>query len=100
MPSAYTSKVPVPGLVDLAKPALEDLDMAFKIAGEIAGQERPERNKSIAFNNSVYWYRRNFTVNTGNSDIVQLKINKSMYHTWVYVNGKLAGENVYCFACP
>ncbi len=77
LPAAFTAKVPVPGLVDMTVPAIDTQDTAY--------------------DNSVYWYRRTFTVEQLNADVIQLKINKAKYHTRVYVNGKLAGENSYSF---
>lgn len=77
LPSSFESEVPVPGLVDMANPAVDDQDTIYA--------------------NSIYWHKRTFTINDKNADVIQLKINKACYHTWVYVNGKLAGENVYNF---
>lgn len=76
-PEVFESTINVPGLVDMAYPALDDQDTSYT--------------------NSIYWHKRTFTINNKNADVIQLKINKAFYHTWVYVNGKLAGENVYNF---
>lgn len=76
-PSEYKSKIQVPGLVDMASPAVDSQDTVYE--------------------NKVYWYRRTFSTDGHRSDVVQLKINKSCYHTRVFVNGKPAGENVYSF---
>lgn len=73
MPSSFHSEAPVPGLVDLASPAV---DTQFS-----------------TFSNSVYWYRRTFSVEKSGAEIIQLKINKSQYHTRVFLNGKRVGEN-------
>lgn len=77
MPSAFIAKIPVPGLVDMAKPEIDKQDTLY--------------------DNSIYWYKRTFTVKDLKADVIQLKINKANYHTWVYLNGKLAGENAYNF---
>jgi len=77
MPSEYISKVSVPGLVDMSNPKLDEQDTAY--------------------NNSIYWYKRTFTVEDLKADVIQLKINKAKYHCWVYMNKKLVGENVYNF---
>ena len=77
IPSSFTSKIPVPGLVDMAKPEID--------------------NQDTTYNNSIYWYKRTFTVEDLKADVILLKINKANYHTWVYVNRKLVGENVYNF---
>lgn len=77
MPSAFLAKIPVVGLVDLVKPEIEKQDSAY--------------------NNSIYWYKRTFTVENLKVDVIQLKINMANYYTWVNVNRKLVGENVYNF---
>jgi len=77
LPTQFASKVTVPGLVDMSNPKIDQQDTAY--------------------NNSIYWYKRTFTVKDLNADVIQLKINKANYHTWVYVNRKLVGENVYNF---
>ncbi len=77
IPPAFTSVVPVPGLIDMAEPAIEDQDTAYE--------------------NKVYWYRRTLPLTELNRDIVKLKINKARYHTRVWINGQFAGENPYNF---
>jgi beta-galactosidase len=76
-PASYTAKIPVPGLIDMAEPKID--------------------NQDTSYNNCVYWYRKTFTLEDLKSDVIQLKINKANYHTWVYMNGKPVGENVYSF---
>jgi beta-galactosidase len=91
IPTNYTAEVPVPGLVDMAVPAIDDLNLS------IQNTNTSDRKKSFIYNNAVYWYKRTFIISDINSGIVQLKINKAQYHTKVYVNGKYVGENVYNF---
>ncbi len=75
-PTAFESKVPVPGLVDLAVPALDT---------------------NRLYNGGVYWYRKVFTIDRDHPEVVQLEIGKAMYHTRVYLNNQFVGEQVYCF---
>ena len=77
LPAAFESQIPVPGLIDMALPAIDSQDTAY--------------------NNSVYWYKRTFTLDGSDAGVIQLKINKAKYHTRVFLNGKLVGENVYSF---
>jgi beta-galactosidase/beta-glucuronidase len=77
IPASFTAEVPVPGLINIVEPALEDQDTAYE--------------------NKVYWYRRALPAADMNRDIVKLKINKARYHTRVWVNGQFAGENPYNF---
>ena len=75
LPEEYTATVKVPGLVDLAVPAIIPLETA----------------------NRIYWHKRSFTTPDGEYGICRLKINKAKYHTRIYVNGILVGENPYSF---
>lgn len=77
LPAQYTSTVPVPGLVDLAQPAIDE-------AGSL-------------FLDGWYWHKRSFTLESTDYDMAQLKIFKAKYHTKVYLNGHFVGENLYCF---
>lgn len=77
IPSTFASKVTVPGLVDLAVPALDS-----------------NRN----FDNGVYWHKTNFTLNNDVlPELVNLKIGKAKYHARVYLNKQYVGEQLYCF---
>lgn len=75
VPSVFRSHSAVPGLVDMAVPALSG---------------RPYENR-------VYWYRRVFRLEDISSEIALLKIYKSMYRTRMILNKQAVGENVYCF---
>ena len=77
IPLRYTSTALVPGLVDMAVPAIDTAGSLFK--------------------NGWYWYKRNFELKSNAFDIVKLKIFKAKYHTKVFVNNKFVGENLYCF---
>ena len=70
---AFTSVIPVPGLVDLAIPALDTAGIGW------------------------YWHKRQFDLENTDFEKIELKIHKAMYHTKVYINGKYAGENPFCF---
>ena len=76
MPTGFTSKVSVPGLVDLAVPAIDS-------------------DKS--FDSGVYWHKTNFTLNETTPELVKLKIGKAKYHAKIYLNKKYIGEQLYCF---
>jgi len=76
-PEEFTGKAPIPGLIDMAT-------IKFDSIGLIS-QPR------------FYWYRTTFSMNHEGYEKVLLKINKAKYHTKVFVNRTLAGENPYCF---
>ena len=77
IPTEFKAKIEVPGLVDMSRPKIDRQDSVYT--------------------NSVYWYKRSFSVEDLSAPVVELKINKSAYHTWVFLNKKLVGENVYNF---
>lgn len=78
IPIEYSSRVSVPGLVDLSYPAVDTVGGMYT-------------------DSSWYWYKRTFEIDNFDYEIIRLKINKAKYHTKVYVNGKFVGENLYCF---
>ena len=78
MPQQFEHTVPVPGLVDLAKPAFAEV-----------GKKSDKRQ--------AFWYRRTFTVNGSIPGVVVLKIHKARYGTKVWLNGRLVGEHLPCF---
>lgn len=75
MPVAFKASIPVPGLIDLASPA----------------------TGLPPYEHKVYWYRRSFKLEEDIAEVALLKIYKSMYHTRVFLNKKLVGDNPYCF---
>ena len=76
MPSRFESKVPVPGLVDMAQPAID---------------------LGSAFNHGIYWYRTGFTLQEEIPGRALLIIGKAKYHARIYLNGRHVGEHHYCF---
>ncbi len=78
IPEDFPSVVPVPGLVDMARPAFQDV-----------GRRSPLRQ--------AFWYRRAFTVDGPVPDFAILKIHKARYGMKVWINGRLAGEHLPCF---
>jgi len=78
VPGSFERKVPVPGLVDMAEPAFEEV-----------GKKSPRRQ--------AFWYRRTFTVDTAVPGVALLKIHKAKYGTKVFLNGSLVGEHLPCF---
>ncbi|UCC96548.1 MAG: hypothetical protein JSW66_11970 [Phycisphaerales bacterium] len=78
IPARFTHTVPVPGLVDMADPAFEEVG------------KKSERRQA-------FWYRRTFTVDSSIPDVALLKIHKAKYGTKAFLNGKLVGEHLACF---
>jgi beta-galactosidase len=78
IPTQFEHTVPVPGLVDMAKPAFAEV-----------GKKSDKRQ--------AFWYRRTFTVEGSIPAVAILKIHKACYSTKVWLNGQLVGEHLPCF---
>ena len=78
LPESFAHRVPVPGLVDMAEPAFEEVG------------KKSERRQA-------FWYRRTFTVNESVPEVAILKIHKAKYGTKVFLNGQVVGEHLPCF---
>ncbi len=77
-PKKFQHKVPVPGLVDMAEPAFEEVG------------KKSERRQA-------FWYRRIFAFDGSVPPVAILKIHKARYGTKVWLNGKVVGEHLPCF---
>ncbi len=78
MPKQFEHTVPVPGLIDMAKPAFAEV-----------GKKSDKRQ--------AFWYRRTFTVDGAIPPVALLKIHKARYGTKVWLNGQVVGEHLPCF---
>jgi hypothetical protein len=81
MPSQFTHRSPVPGLADMARPPFENV-----------GNEKSHEYRQ------AFWYRRSFKLDGPYPEVLRLKLHKAMYGTRVFLNGKLVGEHLPCFA--
>ena len=100
-PAKFTRRIPVPGLVHLARPRIEQYDLFFP---KPHPTELPEM--ALLFNfvegmdyTPMYnWYRRKIKIDKNLSDKqVHLTIKKSQYVTMIYVNGMFMGRSVECY---
>jgi len=78
VPERFSHTVVVPGLVDMAEPALEEV-----------GTKSDRR--------AAFWYRRTFTLDGPVPEVALLKIHKAKYGTKVFLNGRAVGEHLPCF---
>lgn len=97
MPSVYASTISVPGLVDMAIPAVEEPYKGTLDKDKNNPFANTYGNKSYLYNNALYWYKRSFVLKKNNAEVIQLKLNKAMFQTHIYLNGKLVGQNSYSF---
>ena len=77
-PASYSHTVPVPGLMDMANPAFQEV-----------GKKSPLRR--------AFWYRRTFQIEGDVPAVALLKVHKAAYGTKVWLNGQLIGEHLPCF---
>ena len=77
-PGNFSRKVPVPGLVDMAKPAFAEVGVKSRLR-------------------DAFWYRRKFRIDGPVPAVAVLKVYKAMFATRVLVNGVLLGDHVPCF---
>ncbi|MHC4740604.1 MAG: glycoside hydrolase family 2 TIM barrel-domain containing protein, partial [Planctomycetota bacterium] len=78
VPKQFGHKVVVPGLIDMAEPAFEDV-----------GKKSDKRQ--------AFWYKRSFKFKGEIASVAILKIHKAKYGTKVWLNGEVAGEHLPCF---
>lgn len=78
IPTSFGHTVSVPGLVDMAKPAFEEV-----------GKKSERRH--------AFWYRRTFAVDGAIPETARLMIHKAKYGMQVFLNGKLLGDHLPCF---
>ncbi len=78
VPAQFEHRVPVPGLVDEARPPFAEV-----------GHKSPRRE--------AFWYRRTFRVKGEVPAVALLKLHKAAYGSRVYLNGALLGEHLPSF---
>jgi len=92
-PSEFPSTIHVPGFLDMASPAFENVGARVENPWDLSkGFSRPSDPLREAF-----WYRRTFDIGDELPKFAELKINKAAYTTQVFINGKLAGTRYSCF---
>jgi beta-galactosidase/beta-glucuronidase len=96
-PSKFTRTIPVPGLVHLAKPAIDDYDKFFKRAEKVEAKE--EHNLyNIDYTPKYSWYKKIVTIPKNyEGREATITIKKSQYVTQVYVNGIDMGTSMACY---
>jgi len=77
-PVRFDHTIPVPGLLDMAKPAFSEV-----------GKKSARRE--------AFWYRRTFQVKGPVPEAAWLKVHKASYGTRVWLNGQDLGEHLPCF---
>jgi beta-galactosidase/beta-glucuronidase len=96
-PEKFTRSIPVPGLIHLSDPEIDDYGIWFK--KPMATEEKDAHGVyDIDYRPKYSWYRKEIQV--GNSlagKEFMLRIKKSQYVTQVYVNGIDMGTSMECY---
>lgn len=96
-PAKFTRSIPVPGLVHLAEPKIEDYDKFFKRADKVEAKFQ-HNLYNIDYTPRYSWYRKSVFVPKeleGKEGMITIK--KSQYVTQVYVNGIDMGTSMACY---
>jgi beta-galactosidase len=96
-PGKFTRKCPVPGLIHLAEPKIEDYDKFFKKPDNVELKES-HNLYNINYTPRYSWYRKKLIIPSdlaGKEAVITIK--KSQYVTEVYINGWDAGGSMACY---
>jgi len=96
-PAKFTRTIPVPGLVHLAEPKIEDYDKFFKRATQVEAKEQ-HNLYNIDYTPRYSWYRKSvFIPKELEGKEAMITIKKSQYVTQVYANGMDMGTSMACY---
>lgn len=96
-PKKFTRKIPVPGLIHLARPKVAQYEKFFKKPTD------PELTEQFNFMDRDYtpmynWYKKQVQIDSRlKGQQIFLTIKKSQYVTQVYVNGMWMGQSMECY---
>jgi beta-galactosidase len=96
-PATFTRTIPVPGLVHLANPPIDDYAKFFKRADKAESREQFNLY-DIDYTPRYSWYRKTVYIPKdleGKDGMITIK--KSQYGTQVYVNGQDMGTSMACY---
>jgi len=96
-PKKFTRKCPVPGLIHLAEPKIDDYEKFFKKPEKVT--LKAEHNLlELNYTPKYSWYRKEVFISEDMEDqTAVLTIKKSQYVTNVFVNGHHAGGSMACY---
>ena len=97
-PVRFTRKIPVPGLVHLAVPRIEQYDLFFQRPTTDAEMQEQHNFLDLDYTPMYNWYRRTVRIDKNLSEQqLFLTIKKSQYVTNVFVNGMWMGSSMECY---
>ncbi|HET9825151.1 MAG TPA: hypothetical protein VFP87_07450 [Chitinophagaceae bacterium] len=96
-PKNFSRKIPVPGLVHLALPRIEEYDKFFKRPDKVNAKMEHDVY-DIDYTPRYSWYRKKIIVSKDVKGLeAVLSIKKSQYVTQVFVNGIDLGSYIECY---
>ncbi|HBL77458.1 MAG: beta-glycosidase [Bacteroidetes bacterium GWF2_42_66] len=96
-PAKFTRTIPVPGLVHLAEPKIEDYGKFFKRADQVEAKQQ-HNLYNIDYTPRYNWYRKSvFIAKELDGKEAVITIKKSQYVTQVYINGMDMGTSMACY---
>ena len=96
-PEKFKRTIPVPGLVHLAVPKIEEYDKFFKRPNKVEAKEQHNLN-NLDYTPRYSWYRKSVLIPKElNDKEAMITIKKSQYVTQVYVNGIDMGTSMACY---
>ncbi|OAQ40341.1 beta-glycosidase [Pedobacter psychrophilus] len=97
-PANFTRKIPVPGLVHLAIPKIEEYNKFFKQPDKSIDGGWERQLILTDYTPRYSWYRKKITISDDLKDLdAVLTIKKSQYVTQVFVNGIDLGNYIECY---
>ncbi len=95
-PKKFTRTIPVPGLIHMAEPKIEQYERLFA-KSKTAENKTDHRVLDIQYNPRYSWYRKVVDLPAAAGRQAVLTIKKSQYVTQVFVNGMDAGGSMECY---
>ncbi|MBL7113814.1 MAG: glycoside hydrolase family 2, partial [Bacteroidales bacterium] len=96
-PEIFTRTIPVPGLIHLAEPRIDDYDIWFKKPGHEESKEA-HGVYDIDYVPQYNWYRKKILIpHSLEGKEFLLRIKKSQYVTHMFVNGIEVGNSMECY---
>lgn len=105
IPASFPATVPVPGLVNLARPQFPNVDQFISrenLANRVRSKTVPQDWLKTYWKGKVdqdrdyFWYEKKFQAPAARAAAI-LKVNKAQFGVAVWLNGKKVGEEAGCF---
>jgi beta-galactosidase len=96
-PAQFTRTIPVPGLIHLANPKIDEYDIFFKRPDNVESKDQ-HNLYNIDYTPRYSWYRKTVFIPgelEGKNGVITIK--KSQYVTQIYLNGLDMGTSMACY---